>query len=108
VVKANHYSLKYLLDQCLAAIPQHQWVGKLMGFDFRVVCKPGAYNIVADALSRRESGADGQLMAVSAPIFWVFDDLCIEIEETAALRQLKEEVLAGKKVDKWQIIDGLM
>jgi hypothetical protein len=73
-----------------------------------VECKPGAYNIVADALSRRESGADGQLMAVSAPIFWVFDDLCIEIEEIAALRQLKEEVLAGKKVDKWQIIDGLM
>jgi hypothetical protein len=34
VVKTDHYSLKYLLDQRLATVPQHQWVGKLMGFDF--------------------------------------------------------------------------
>jgi hypothetical protein len=27
VVKTDHYSLKYLLDQCLATIPQHHWVG---------------------------------------------------------------------------------
>ena len=34
VVKTDHYSLKYLLDQRLATIPQHHWVGKLLGFDF--------------------------------------------------------------------------
>jgi hypothetical protein len=106
VVKTDHYSLKYLLDQHLATIPQHQWVSKLMGFDFRVY-KPGACNMVADALSIRESGEDGQLMAVSAPTFRVFDDLRTEIEEIAALRQL-EEVLADKKGDKWKIIDGLI
>lgn len=33
-VKTDHYSLKYLLDQRLATIPQHHWVGKLLGFDF--------------------------------------------------------------------------
>jgi hypothetical protein len=52
VVKANHYSLKNLLDQRLATIPQHQWVSKLMGFDFVVEYKPGANNTVDDALSR--------------------------------------------------------
>jgi hypothetical protein len=34
IVKTDHFSLKYLLDQRLATIPQHHWVGKLLGFDF--------------------------------------------------------------------------
>jgi hypothetical protein len=86
VVKTDHYSLRYLLDQRLATIPQHQWVNKIMGFDFRVEYKPGACNTVVDALSRRETGETNQLMAMSAPTFRVFDDLRTEIEEIAALR----------------------
>ena len=54
VVKTDHYSLKFLLDQRLATIPQHHWVGKLLGFDFTVEYKPGRQNIVADALSHRD------------------------------------------------------
>jgi hypothetical protein len=38
----------------------------------------------------------------------VFDDLCIEIEEVAELRKLKEEVRAGHHGDKWQLMDGLI
>jgi hypothetical protein len=44
LVKTDHYSLKYLLDQCLTTIPQHHWVGKLLGFDFTVEYKTGAAN----------------------------------------------------------------
>jgi hypothetical protein len=58
VVKTDHYSLKYLFDQRLATIPQHQWVSKLIGFDFRVEYKPSSSNTVADALSRRVEGED--------------------------------------------------
>jgi hypothetical protein len=58
VVKTDHYSLKYLFDQWLATIPQHQWVSKLIGFDFRVEYKPSSSNTVADALSRRVEGED--------------------------------------------------
>jgi hypothetical protein len=36
LIKTDHFSLKFLLDQCLATIPQHQWVSKLIGFDFRI------------------------------------------------------------------------
>jgi hypothetical protein len=36
VVKTDHYSLKFLLDQRMSTIPQHQWASKLLGFDFTV------------------------------------------------------------------------
>jgi hypothetical protein len=55
LIKIDHFSLKYLLDQRLATIPQHQWASKLIGFDFKVEFKPGSSNVVADALSRRDT-----------------------------------------------------
>jgi hypothetical protein len=66
IVKTDHYSFKYLLDQRLATIPQHHWVGKLLGFDFTVEYRSGAANIVVDALSRRDTATAG-LLAISAP-----------------------------------------
>jgi len=54
LVRTDHFSLKFLLDQRLATIPQHHWVGKLLGFDFSVEYKAGNTNTVADALSRRD------------------------------------------------------
>jgi hypothetical protein len=36
VVCTDHYSLKFLLDQKLATVLQHQWASKLLGFDFHV------------------------------------------------------------------------
>ena len=67
-VRTDHYSLKFLLDQHLATIPQHHWVGKLLGFDFTVEYKPGVLNTVADALSRRDTD-DGVVLAISTPRF---------------------------------------
>jgi hypothetical protein len=108
IVKMNHYSLKYLLDQHLTTIPQHQWISKLIGYDFQVQYKPDTSNTVADALSRRDAGEDGQSAVVSAPIFVVFDELRAKTATMASLQQMKEEVLAGQKGDEWQFVDGLI
>ncbi|WVZ81753.1 LOW QUALITY PROTEIN: hypothetical protein U9M48_029095 [Paspalum notatum var. saurae] len=74
LVKTDHYRLKYLLDQRLATILQHHWVGKLLGFDFSVEYKPGASNAVADALSRRDT-EEGELLVLCAPRFDFIDRL---------------------------------
>ena len=42
VVRTDHYALKFLLDQRLSTLPQHQWVSKLFGYDFAVEFRPGA------------------------------------------------------------------
>jgi len=43
-------------------------VGKLLGFDFTVEYKPGAANVVVDALSRRDTD-EGSIIAISGPRF---------------------------------------
>ena len=36
LVRTDHYSLKFLLDQRLSTVPQHQWLSKLFGFHFTI------------------------------------------------------------------------
>ena len=50
VVRTDHYALKFMLDQRLSTIPQHQWISELFGYDFRIEFRPGRSNIVIDAL----------------------------------------------------------
>lgn len=54
VVKTDHQSLKFLLDQRVGTPMQQKWVTKLMGYDFMVEYKKGKENVVADALSSKE------------------------------------------------------
>lgn len=54
IVRTGHYALKFMLDQRLSTVPQHQCVSKLFGYDFAVEYRPGVLNTVANALSRRE------------------------------------------------------
>jgi len=42
LVRTDHYSLKFLLDQRLSTVPQHQWLSKLFGFDFAVEYRQAA------------------------------------------------------------------
>ena len=108
IVKTDHYSLKYLLDQRLATLPQHHWVGKLLGFDFSVEYKPGSTNVVADALSRRDTPDDGALLALSAPRFDVLDRLRQAQLTDPALTAIRDEVQAGTKRAPWEVVDGMV
>ena len=99
--------MKFLLDQRLAMIPQHHWVGKLLGFDFMVEYKPGALNMVADALSRHDT-EDGAVLAVSAPRFDYIDRLCQAQATDPALVALRDELTAGSRGAPWALTDDLV
>jgi hypothetical protein len=77
LVCTDHYSLKFLLDQRLSIVPQHQWLNKLFGFDFTVAYRPGRLNSVADALSHRDEDAfdTPRALAISGPTFAFLDEL---------------------------------
>jgi hypothetical protein len=104
VIRTGHYSLKYLLYQRLSTIPQHHWVGKLLGFDFSVEYKPGAANAVADALSRRDT-EDGELLAISGPRFDFVDRLRQAKLQEPALVALHAEITAGSRPAPWSVVD---
>jgi hypothetical protein len=108
MVCTDHYNLKFLLDQKLATIPQHQWARKLLGFDFRVEYKPGAANVVVDTLSRHDSGAESSLAVLSAPEFKLFDDIRQEFGSNPVLQKIRDEATAGDHGDQWRVIDGLV
>jgi hypothetical protein len=108
LIKIDHFSLKYLLDQRLATIPQHQWASKLIGFDFKVEFKPGSSNVVADALSRRDTEEEAAGMALFIPSFQLFDDIRDEFDKDPDLQALKNEVQADSKGDQWKVLDGLI
>jgi hypothetical protein len=81
-VRTDHYSLKYLLDQRLSTVPQHQWISKLFGFDFTVEYRPGRLNTVADTLSHRDTehaqddaAGLGAMCVQSGPTFAFLDDV---------------------------------
>jgi hypothetical protein len=107
IVKTDHFSLKYLLDQRLATIPQHHWVGKLLGFDFEVEYRSGATNTVADALSRRDT-EEGALLAISAPRFDFVERLRQAQATDPALVAIYDDIRAGTRTAPWSIVGGMV
>jgi hypothetical protein len=99
--------LKFLLDQRLATIPQHHWVGKMQGFDFAVEYKSGATNVGADALSRRDT-EEGVLLAISGPRYDFIDRLRRAQDSDPALVAIRDEVTAGQRVAPWSTVDGMI
>jgi transposase InsO family protein len=107
LVRTDHYALKFMLDQHLSTIPQHSWVSKLFGYDFRVEYRAGRLNVVADALSRRH-GEDLALAIVSTPSFQFYDDLRREIDSSPELAALRQAILQGEHDKRWSVTDGLI
>jgi hypothetical protein len=108
LVRTDHYSLKFLLDQRLSTIPQHQWASKLLGFDFWVEYRPGATNVVADALSRRDTEEQAALYTISAPSFKLLDDLRAHLAADKNLQDLRREILDGTHDAVWAVKDDLI
>jgi hypothetical protein len=104
----NHFSLKFLLDQCLSTILQHQWVSKLLGFNFHVEYKPGATNFIVDVLSRHDTEAFVLACMLSTPSFQLFNELCAKLSSDPTMVVLRQEIQEGAHTWKWAVIDDLV
>ena len=54
LIRIDHQSLKYLLEQRVATPFQQKWIAKLIRYDYEITYKHGKENLAADALSKRE------------------------------------------------------
>jgi hypothetical protein len=110
LVRTDHYSLKFLLDQRLSIVPQHQWLSKLFGFDFTVEYRLGCLNSVADALARRDEDASDmpRALAISGPTFAFLDELRAATLQDAEASRLTQHLQAGELGAPWRLADGLL
>jgi hypothetical protein len=121
LIRTDHYSLKFLLDQRLSTIPQHQWVSKLFGFDFSIEHRPGRLNTVDDALSRRDAdtleaanlevsskGAAHILAALSGPSFKLVDEIIQEAAAHPNCIRTRDQITSGALGAPWQTRDALI
>ena len=52
IIRTDHHSLKYFLQNRATSPFQQKWVSKLLGFDYEIQYRKGSDNKAADALSR--------------------------------------------------------
>jgi hypothetical protein len=107
IMRTDHYSLKYLLDQRLSTIPQHAWVSKLFWFQFFVEFKPGRLNAAANVLSRRNE-EHPSVHALSSPDFEFYEQFHREAASLPEIAAAREEILAGRATKEWQLVDDMV
>jgi hypothetical protein len=83
-------------------------VGKLLGFDFTVEYKVGAANVVADALSRRNTPEEGTVLVLSAPRFDFITCLRQAQLTDPALAAIRDEVRTGSRGVPWAVVEGMV
>jgi hypothetical protein len=115
LVRTDHFSLKYLLDQRLSMVPQHQWISKLFGFDFTVEYRPRRLNTVADALSCRdaEHAQDvatelGAMCVRSRPTFAFLDVIRQATARAPDAQEMLRRLGAGELQAPWRFDGGLL
>nr|GEX80779.1 putative retrotransposon Ty3-gypsy subclass protein [Tanacetum cinerariifolium] len=75
VVKMDHMSLKYLLEQRITKPAPAKWLSKLLGFDYKIEYKKGVSNKGADALSQRP---ECHFLAISHPCSIIWADTGVQ------------------------------
>jgi hypothetical protein len=117
LVRTDHFSLKYLRDQRLSTLSQHQhqWISKLFGFDFTVEYRPGRLNTVADALSRRDAEHTpevatklGAMCVRLSPTFAFLDDVRQATARAPDAQQMLRRLGAGELQAPWRFDGGLL
>ncbi|GJY50086.1 putative mitochondrial protein [Tanacetum coccineum] len=72
LIRTDHYTLKFLLEQRITSTEQQRLLLKLMPYDFSIIHRAGKENRGADALSRRPH--TGALLTLTVPY-------CVEVTE---------------------------
>ncbi|KAF8405656.1 hypothetical protein HHK36_007732 [Tetracentron sinense] len=86
LIRTDHRSLKYLLEQRISSMEQQKWVTKLLGYDYEIVYKKGVENLVADALSHIPEQAE--LHSISTPTWSTLEFIKEEQQRDPELQKI--------------------
>ena len=67
MIRINHNSLQYLLQQKTLSTVEQKWIEKIPTFDLAILHKRGKDNVVVDAISQRDEEAKSYAISVAIP-----------------------------------------
>jgi len=109
IIKTDHISLKYLLEQRLHHTLQHKGLCKLLGLEYTIQYKKGVYNKVADALSRRVNMETGESHHISVLIPNWIEDLRQSYEGDELAKQVIDQFNKGDKLKEgFSVAQGIV
>jgi hypothetical protein len=89
-IRTDHRSLKHILEQRISSMEQNKWVTKLLGYDYEIVYKKGAKNLVANALSRIPEHS--KVFAISIPACATLDHIKKEQQKDPELKKVIQKL----------------
>ena len=103
IIKTDHFSLKYLLEQKFTTVFQSKWLPKLMGYDYEILYRQDKENVVADGLSRL-CGAQLLALALSTVISELLASIKESCSQDPSIQQLIQSLFTGQQHPKyvWQ------
>jgi hypothetical protein len=94
IIKTDHESLKYRLEQRINSSIQKRRAEKFLCLNYEFLYRSGKENVVVDALSRRD---EGECLAISMVIPEWIKEVLSSYEEDTAVKELIAAVLLDKK-----------
>ncbi|PHT53776.1 hypothetical protein CQW23_08238 [Capsicum baccatum] len=92
IIRTEHHSLKFLLEQRVTTALQQKGLTKLLGLDYEVQYKKGTENRVVDALSQK-SEEEGELNALSTVERTWMKEISLSYEHKNVALQLLTELI---------------
>jgi len=107
VIKTDHFSLKYLLEQKITTAFQGKWLSKLMGYDYEICYRGGKENVAADGLSRITAA---QLMTLT--VSEINSELLEQVKQSwtqdPLIQQLLDKIQQGESIPHYSYSQGLL
>lgn len=88
IIRTNHQSFKYFLEQKVVSCPQQRWMSKLLVYDYVICYKKGKDNSAADSLSSKHEEALSNYI--------IHDDMDALKEEGMSLCQTRVQLVVSK------------
>lgn len=110
IVRTNHHSLKFLLEQKVGTPSQQKWVSKLLGYDFVIEYKKGKENRIANALFRKCTDTkDSSISVISFPDPTWIEDLKATYSQDVNIQDILLKLQEGKLEGKgYSLRNGLL
>lgn len=107
IIKTDHQSLRYLLEQRVHLLLQQKWLIKLLGLNYEITYKKGTENKAADALSRINE-ENYQLNQISLVTPCWQQEVIHSYDEDEGVQEKIRQLIHPQAIQDYQLGNGLL